>query len=159
MKLSRLEIVLGITTILLMLGIWYMSSRKHECPNLSISSSIDTVYVKGNTDTVYAKKKAAGSFQVSPQAVSEAIPIDTLVYDQNIIVTAKSEDLRKYPLEIQYFYDIKEKEIVRVDTIKITKVDSVKITDKPEVWYDEFEYGYIAGTLVTAGIMYLLKDK
>ncbi len=155
------KIIYILMAIVVGLSIWigYLLYRPYEVPEFVYKPTIDTVYIKGDTDTVYVKKKATGGFQLSPQAISEAISIDTLVYDENVIITAKSEDLRKYPLGIQYFYDLKEKEIVRVDTVKITKVDSVKITDKPEIWYDEFEYGYIAGTLVTAGIMYLLKDK
>jgi len=155
--MNKITYILLALVIGLSLWIGYLLSK--PAPTVKPVYITDTVLVKGDTVVKWLKFEQKGTATAFPKPGYTKVPIDTIIFDQRAIIAILSEDVRD-SLGIYYYFECIETVKTIIDTIKIKEYTPYEVkVEKPEPWYDEFEYGYLAGTIVTLGILYLVKDK
>ena len=138
--------------VLITLGALYFAyTKKPEIRNVP-------EYIEGKTDTVFIPKLVQRTIFVRPEVNRDTnqnitnIAIDTIVYDEEVIITAFSKDIVNEPLRIDYYNLCKERNIIRIDTIKTLKFVEV---EKPQPFYNSFWFGS-AVTAVAGGVALIL---
>jgi len=115
------------------------------------------VYTQGKTDTVTIYKDIYRKVYVYPDIkkdtfnVINSVKIDTIVYDDKVIVTAFSRDILTEPLEIAFYNKCENHIINRVDTLK--KLEYVEV-EKPQPFYNSFWFG--SAVTAAAGVTALI---
>jgi len=150
------EILVYILVALLGFGLGYFTG--HQKPEV-ISSKIETVKgegtqekKEGKTDTVFIQKKYYGK-TVLPKIQKTKI---WRTENYTLTVTATMED----SLRLEYFLNIREKTVERIDTLLITRVDTLKTVEhvvEPQPFFNTFWFGATAGTIAT--ILIILATK
>lgn len=128
-----------------------------------IEGQLDTVYVKGEPDTVFVNIASHNKSILKPvQKAMPSVP-DSALFEKKLLVTPDSTGLEgsinvavtTFPavdsIALDIRYDFKRKLFTRIDTLKITRLDTLKIPfEKPKPFYDNFGIGFgVASALFT----------
>ena len=116
----------------------------------------DTVFVKGDPDTVFFSRVYEKIVQVPVEKIvsfgRDSSKTDTTVNLENGTLTL---GLTTYPAIESLKLDIDlltvDREIVRVDTFKVTRVDTLNITKEVSIepaWYETWWFGSLLTTAV-----------
>lgn len=112
----------------------------------SLQAHGDTLYVEGKPDTVFVEKPNHGHFK--PEIKKDSLAIDTVLINDEIIISVYSENLKTKPIEIEYSFTCKEKIIKQVDTVFVPK---------PYPVVEVHKEGYLVGALIGAGGILLIE--
>ena len=129
---------------------------KSPAPAPEIRYLTDTVKVPGIRDTVRITKYIKGQDVVKIVYKNENITVDTLIGNDNAVIAIYSDDVKANGLSVNYTFNCNDFVISETDTVKIRVPVEVPAVEKPEPWYDEFEWGYVAGTVITGAVILLL---
>jgi hypothetical protein len=154
-----LIITAGIILLLVGLLVWFSIINNNPGQKISreyIKGKPDTVFVKGETDTVYFSRVYEKSVQVPLEKIvsygKDSSKTDTTINLDNGKLTL---GLTTYPAIDSLKLDIDlltvDREILRVDTFKVTRVDTVDITKETYIepaWYESWWFGSLLTTVV-----------
>ncbi len=152
--------------ILLLAGALVWISVRQEAPSKVTQEykegKPDTVFVKGDPDTVYFSRVYEKIVQVPVEKIvsfgKDSSKTDTTINLDNGKLTL---GLTTYPAIDSLKFDIDlltvDREIVRVDTFMVTRVDTLNITKEVRIepaWYESWWFGsIITATLAITAII------
>lgn len=148
--------------------VWVTTRDNHPGPQVTQEykeGKPDTVFVKGDPDTVYFSRVYEKIVQVPVEKIisfgEDSSKTDTTISLENGKLTL---GLTTYPAIDSVKLDIGlltfDREIIRVDTLKVTRVDTLNITKEFYIepsWYESWWFGSILTTAV--GITAIILSK